>query len=261
MAAQSINKVSAATNKLSTALPIKRVSATGTQHHSAYQARFASVTVDGSGAPTVTLDEIPSTGNDKDWISKLLMFCSGAPLVVNQYLDLSTSSQNVGDFLYIKNSLSEGSYTQIPASTRQTMFTPVTGTDAGWILRGPVATAYQQPASGTTVTNNAPVSGYFIQSMPLQREVIYYRSAYGEFIQATGGLMIEVIGKGAATGPSLFFNNGFSTVPPATVPIVVNETTFGLYNLNTDYTFGSGGITYVVVGLWAKQAPTDSSSR
>ena len=221
--------------------------------YNSYQARFAAVTVDG-GVPSVELLNINSTVDDRGWPSRLLMFSSGAPTVINQYLDPSQSTTNAGNSLFLEEPIIGGTYTVIPASTRQTMLTPLVGTDDGWILSGPVTVPYQGAASGLTVTNAVQVTGYFVYSQPLQREIIYYYEG-GEYTQASGALIIALLGKGQVNGPSLYFSTFGDVGANKTIPIVVNESTFGEYNLEPGYYFVIGSTTYVVVGLWAAQAP------
>jgi hypothetical protein len=223
--------------------------------YNSYQARFAEVVIDEGGQPRATLLKIDSTGDDRNWPSKLLMFCSGAPTLINQYLDPSRSTGNVGNSLYVESTAAPGTYVQIPASTRQTMLTPLSGTDEGWILAGSVTVPYQAAASGLTVTNGVQVTGYYVNSVPLQRETLYFQDTNGDYIQATGALMIDVIGKGQVNGPSLYSFNPFAAGEAETIPIVVNESTFGDYLLNDYYSFTDENITFVVVGLWANQAP------
>jgi hypothetical protein len=233
--------------------------------YNTYQAKFAYVE---DGGTAVSIVDFPSTGQPVEgadpWPITMLLFCSGAPTIINQRLDFGEGASNLGvDGLYIANQsppLAAG-YTQIPITTQQNLAAELMQTDLGVILSGSPYASYQQRVTGLTVTHAAEASGYFAQAFPTKNETIYYYNLSEEtFEYAVAEMNIDVIGEsGEVIGPSNYRDKSENRV----IPIIVNEDTFGTYNIdngttgNIPYSFGIGTDYYVVVGIWAYPAPKE----
>ena len=231
--------------------------------YNTYQAKFAYV---GEGGTSVSIVNFPSTGQPVDeaepWPITMLLFCSGAPTIINQRLDFGEGANNLGvDGLYIANQsppLAAG-YTQIPITTQQNLDARLTQSAEGVILLDSPYASYQQRVTGLTVTHSAEASGYFAQAVPTKNETIYYYNLGEEqFEYAVAEMNIDVIGEsGEVAGPSNYLDKSGNRV----FPIIVNEDTFGTYNIEPvgtsgiPYSFGIGTDYYVVVGIWAYPPP------